>query len=413
MADTDEDLVIDVDDDDFASGTILPRVEQLISRIGRAEEQDRYQRFFRAASVAIERLGELDVSGSDTEDPDASGGLAFWEALAPAVTNTLKRVAGFLELVRTEFPITEAEQDVALDAAFDDAFAFDAPAPKQSEAARPRDSLQDAAKTLHSFCSNLTRDLHALEDALKTPTLMTDRWNLLERLGEFRGRARAAIGEMVFVAARLFAVVRKEDVVPFYREDVNSSLALRRSMAAMRRRTDVQRARLERLNVERDDRAARECLREFVSEFDGFTTTDVYRSLRAADRRTFLQVRRDLKKLSQHERLEKLELANMVEGVSRFLDSLSLMNQRELLVIHDRETIGEIERHLGATVDAIVATAIGDARAALKRALSACEKLAGREPTFDVLLALFAHAELDRYESADILAMAQLLRRQL
>jgi hypothetical protein len=394
------------------TGTILPRVEQLLTRIASTEERQTYERFFRAASVAIERLGELDIAGPSNEDPD-SADPTFWEKLAPEVTGTLMRVEAFLDIVRHQFPITEVENETALDAAFDDAFSFDRAAVQPTTTNEPADIIQEAAKTLQSFCSNLTHDLHDLKKALATPALMQDRWNLLERLGAFRGRSRSGIGEMVFVAARLFAVVRKEDVVPFYKEDVVGSRALRRSVSAMRNRIDVQRARLELVKDKDDGRAVGASVARIMGEFDGFTQTDVYRSMRASDKRTFLGVRHNLRQLSQQGDFKPREVEQSVEGLTRFLDSLALMNQRELLLMHDRETIAQIVRALGATLDAVGHDDAGLARQHLRRALAISEGLMGREPTFDVLLELFRRTDLDHVELPELLAMAQLIRRQL
>ncbi|OGR09405.1 MAG: hypothetical protein A2341_20470 [Deltaproteobacteria bacterium RIFOXYB12_FULL_58_9] len=408
-----DDVEINVDEADFESGTILPRVLELLTRTASEQERQRYERFFGAASVAIERLGEIDVSGSEDEDPDNTE-VTFWEKLAPVVTGTLRRVESFLDVVRNQFPITEVEQEAALDEAFDEAFSsFDGGAPGTLATQEPTDSIQETAKTLRSFCSNLTRELRSLQDSLASPSIMQDRWNLLERIGEFRGRARSAIGEMVFVAARLFAVVRKEDVVPFYKEDVDTSLALRGSISALRNRIDVQRTRLERVDAATDDASARTYVKRILDEFHGFTRTNVYRSMRAVDRRTFLEVKRELEKIAKRTLLDSREIRTSLEGLARFLDSLTLMNQRELLLTHDKESIADIERHLNATVDAVVDEKPDVARSSLALALKTGENLFGREPTFDVLLNLFTHARIDTVELPELLAMAHLIRRQL
>ena len=86
-------------------------------------------------------------------------------------------------------------------------------------------------------------DLSFRMHAERTPNPNSIKWVMGSPLVEAGSSAHfdeAPSEEVSPLAARLFAVVRKEDVVPFYKEDVDSSLELRRTIAGLRGRFDVQ-----------------------------------------------------------------------------------------------------------------------------------------------------------------------------
>jgi hypothetical protein len=386
-------------------GVLLPRVRELLTRIPSTDERGKYERFFKAAAAAIERLGELDVTGvvedSETANQDV------WNALEPTVKKTFRRVDAFLDVVKREFGMAVEDSNDEPDLDFD--LGGEESAAKPSE--EPEDAGDDVKGALGAYCSNMLRELKMLQ--AKLPELMKDRWNLLEQLGEFRGRARSGVGEMVFLSARQFAMVRKEDVVPFYKEDIDSSVQLRRAISQLRGRIEVHRTHLGRLDVGKDANAVKDTIKKFVHEFDVFMKNDSWRGMRAIDKRSFLQVRREVGEAADREKLAKREVETTVEGLSRFLDSLSHMNRRELLVVHDRETIAGTQRHLDAVITAVGSADEEAARAAFKRAYKDADRLFGREATLDGILKLFTRVEPDKLELSELLEMAQLLRAQL
>ena len=64
------------------------------------------------------------------------------------------------------------------------------------------------------------------------------------------------------------------------------------------------------------------------------------------------------------------------------------MNRRELLVVHDRETLSGIGRHLDAVQRAVGNSDASAARAAFKRATVDAARLFGRETNLDGILKL-------------------------
>lgn len=392
----------------LSQGALLPRVQQLLTRIFEPEERKRFEGFFIGAAAAIEGLGGLDLTQAEQDANWGDDGLVL-EKLPPDLLKALDRVDRFLDFVQEAFP-TDDDGD-------DDDFDFDLGPHDNSNAESGDESANhtesNLAQSLSAFSQNLKHEQRVLRDSFNAPVAETDPWTVFERVGEFRGRTRSGIGEMFFLAAREFAVVRKEDVVPFYKEDVHTSLVLRQAITHLRARIDLYRSRLEDQLQKDDPEGIRAAVSGLHDLFDAFMQTDAYVSLRVVDRRSCIDLRQSLAQLISEEKPPRRQVETAVDGLAKFLDSLTLVNQRELLVIHDREAIADTEPHLESIEEAVATDDPAAAREALRRALRTARPLFGREPTFDVLLNLLEHVDFEALSLDDLLALARIMGRQL
>lgn len=386
--------------------TLLPRIRELLTRIPSDEERIRFERFFKAAAVSIESLGELDVSHlnalSDLDDLGDHDDL--WQHLPPALTETLERLESLFAVVREEFPALEPDDDEDIDIAFEE----DDPSLKDVNASRA-DALERISTVLQAFTLNLSHELRTLERLLQSPADGEERWNQLEQLVEFRGRARSGIGEMVFLMAREFAVVRKEDVVPFYKEDVDTSLRQRQAITQLQAHIDLHRERLQRVRSE-GAAALHGSLSGFLAELERFARSPAYGNLRVIDRRAFFAVRTQLTDLLAQQDPSDSDIDRTVDGLQRFLESMSLMNRRELLIVHDREATHEVHRQLDALADAVTHNDEGAARVALERALTRACPLWGRDARIDGLLVMAGRLNSEECSYDELVLVGRLLR---
>jgi len=58
---------------------------------------------------------------------------------------------------------------------------------------------------------------------------MSDPWMLIQDLLEFRGRVRAATGELIYQVCSLVSEVERKDVVPGYVGELEGSLLVRQA----------------------------------------------------------------------------------------------------------------------------------------------------------------------------------------
>ena len=116
--------------------------------------------------------------------------------------------------------------------------------------------------------------------------------------------------------------------------------------ARLRARVEYFQKRIGKLDIKEDQDDVRTCLVGFQTEFNRFVKDPSYKTMRMVDRRSFASVLGQLSELLEDESLKARSVELTVEGLSKFLDSLSLMNQRELLVIHDRDAVQDTQLQL-------------------------------------------------------------------
>ena len=73
----------------------------------------------------------------------------------------------------------------------------------------------------------LRRDVTRLGERLRNPSVVSDTWNLISDLLEFRGRLRAGIGELIYQLASTVEDVERINVVPGYALDLSQALLVR------------------------------------------------------------------------------------------------------------------------------------------------------------------------------------------
>src|SRR5689334_5051499 len=229
---------------------LLPALRAVLKLIPKGD-YEHFEAFFLAADTAIDALGELDFSEYEREEI-GSADLSVWEALAPVIRDTIVDVNKLLTVVKQEIPEEPVTEEAGSDDAFDDAFGGGGEAaPKEKKKAAgpadPRKKVKDAQQIIHAIAGALAKEVTAFGEGIRKPVVMADRWNLLAHLGEFRGKFRAGIGEMVFLGASAFSPVRKDQVVPRYREETEDAAALRRTLAVL---ASVVRAENEKLQAE-------------------------------------------------------------------------------------------------------------------------------------------------------------------
>ena len=84
-----------------------------------------------------------------------------------------------------------------------------------------------AEKGIQSIAKSLKYEVKRFGARVRNPSVVADRWNLLIDLQEFRGKCRAAIGELVHSSVNAFVEVGRPVVVPEYAADLAEGLAAR------------------------------------------------------------------------------------------------------------------------------------------------------------------------------------------
>ena len=230
----------------------------------------------------------------------------------------------------------------------------------------------------------LRRDVARLGERLRNPSVVSDTWNLISDLLEFRGRLRAGIGELIYQLASTVEEVERIKVIPGYASDLAQALLVRNAATNL---AFLFRGHARRIAAAPDDRLAA-VLAEALRDVHAFSRTRALPALRTADKRIFLETREQLHALSLENPLRPREVRLTAENLARFLDSLSMVSRRENLRLHDRQHLAEAR---AAVELARQTTEASSVRAGLVRSVAAASALYGKDAQLDAFLRAQRH----------------------
>jgi hypothetical protein len=336
------------------------------------------------ASEAIVKLADLDLVRFETDEEQGGHTLALWEELAPVMGTTVQHVNDVIDGVASQFPArAEGDGKADMEAAF-------GPGWGDVQADGADASLEDRiAGLVAAVSSGMRRDVTRLGDRLRNPTVMSDPWMLIQDLLEFRGRVRAAIGELIYQVCSFVAEVDRQDVVPGYAAEMEHSLLVRQATSNL--------AFLFRGHAKRIAAAAQErilaVLQDALKDVHAFSRTRALHHLRTSDKRIFLESRASLHRLSKAAPTPALDIRQGVENLARFLDSMSVVSRRENLRLYDRAQLARAGRHIENAEVNRGSPEI--ARAELMEAVKSASALYGRDPQLDAYLRAQRHFPAD------------------
>lgn len=175
--------------------------------------------------------------------------------------------------------------------------------------------------------------------------------------------------------------VNAATVVPGYLTTLGRALLVRRGLADLAQK-------LTPLNnvLQGEDPAEHQmALDQIKTTMRQFVGSVVCRAMRAADRWQMVEFERELTE-------QPLKAARLTsEGLVKYIDSLSSVNQREVLVVHDRKVIEDM-REAVSNARQLIDLSPRAAREMMDRAYQEAQRLRGRHPVTDDLI-----MQLERY----------------
>lgn len=342
---------------------LSPRLEEVLTSISDGAYAGRLRAVYEAAAVAIKRLSELDLSSHEDDSPDSAPGLELWEALAPVIRDTVVDVNTLLQVLRENFP-TQPEGGLV-----------------QLFADADGGSGQAVEQIMQETYEALAREVGRIGTDIRSPKVMSDRWNLLGELQSFRARFREQIGRMVLSSASVFQEVQIQEVVPFIAEEMGFAARLRAAVVDLTRLLRARRASLQ----ESAPAGVIKSTQQLQKELDAFSRTTAFKAMRALDKREVVRFRVALRELSANPLVTKEELGAALDPFLAFVESLSSVNRRELLLAHDRE----VSAACGVMLEQANQLAQNDPAsgcATLAAAATRAQALYGRDPQLDTYL---------------------------
>ncbi len=316
---------------------------------------------YEAATTAIEALGELELIRYDDAPVDASADLSLWEEMAPLLGATIAAVNALLTEMGGQFPASLV--------------------PSDQTHARVHPIVQSTAAELRTEVSNFGM-------RVRDPAVVGDRWNLVTELQSFRYSTRNRIGGMVYDTASVLGDCRRPEVDPGYGEELAHALAIRTATTELRR---TLKARLKSIaGAENED--VEWNAQQLVRELKEFGTAKAWAFLRAQDKRQILEFGQTIEGISRKD-LKKKELALTLNPFVEFVVAFKAINQRDLLMQHDREVVAScgvaIERVLGLINDGRAQESVMH----LKKILVYARSIYGRKSEFDAWLRVMGEGQ--------------------
>jgi len=350
-----------------APAPLTARLEELLQSLPDRSFAERLRRVYAAAAQAVARLSDLDLLRYEATTVDDSPDLSLWEEMAPVIRDTVVDVNALLNVIREQFPQGKEGPGSLVGGGL----------AANLEARK----MRDAAELLQGWMMQLAQGVTQLGEAMRNPAVMSDRWTLLAEIQRLRARFREQMGSLVYESASVFAPVSRQQVAPGYEADVKAAVMVRAIVADL--------ARLMTLRLQKVREAAPDTVsanaQQLQSELDAFGRTAAYKHLRAQDKRKLVELRGRLGPLVANPGLQRDELVGMVEELEAFVRSLSNVNQRQLLITHDREVWAGCGVRLERAQELRNSDPAGAARALAEAAASA-QALYGRAPGLDAFL---------------------------
>lgn len=371
-------------------------VRRVLRNIPDAAFRDRLERVLVAGARAVTRLRELELGRIEALAASGEGSdLAMWEEVAPAVGASIGDVNGLLSTIQESFPRTAAaEEEDDFDLAFG---GEDTPAPQTVVPTTFAERAASAEKAVQAIAESLKFEVSRFGARVRNPSVVADRWNLLIDLQEFRGKCRAAIGELVFSSCNAFEEIARPEVVPEYAADLADGLWVRQAWITLTRAVGPLNARLQIAGLEQQ----RPLLLAVQRELDHYRASRGYEHMRASDKRFLIQFARDLEQVFEKKQYGK-QAQLVVEGFAKFLDSMAVLNRRESLMNHDREAFAECGTLLeGASLH----LGVGEPEKALgklTRAIHVAMRLYGRDRYLDDYLVLRMRWPIDNLQPSSL-----------
>lgn len=200
----------------------------------------------------------------------------------------------------------------------------------------------------------------------------------LEDLDDTRNAASEAMFAMVSgVFSLLLPEFPSSSLVPGYLSTMERALMLRRNLADMTHRIEAQNMLVQDRSV--DVPSAEHALERVRTVLKQFIRGDAFTAMRPADRWELMKFSRALG------RGTLASVRQECEGLSKYLESLSSINQRESLRRHDGEALREVAGLMEAA-QPLLAISVAAAGGQVKEALPLFNSLYGRTRELDALL---------------------------
>lgn len=372
------------------------RLEALLDSLTDRHLAERLDRVYRAAAVAIDRLGHFNIVKYEptTAEPDGAD-LSLWETMAPALRDTVVDVNRLISVIREQFPAPERP------AGGDGGW-------RPPPASADERLAQEVEAVFHASAERLARRVADLGERVRRPEVVSDRWALMTELQAFRMDFRSRIGDLVYLTAAAFEEVRREEVVPGHALQEAAAVALRAAAVDLRRSLQNKLERVAKTEPERLPGLARQTEESLGS----FASMSASVTMRAKDKRQMVELRGWLREQAGQPGLKGEELVERVRGMLETLERVGGELTEQVLTGHDRAVRATCGARLEQATMHLFLGSPGAERVVLE-ALERAGELYGRSPEFDTFLRKHRRGPGEGLDEAELRETLERFRERL
>jgi hypothetical protein len=377
--------------------SLPPRLQALLENLTDRDLAEQLEHVYRAAALAIDRLGHLSIVKYEPGTTEADGAdLSLWEEMAPAIRDTVVDVNRLITVIREQFPLPERK-------------------PGSSDTDwRPPPASADERLALEvegvfqQSAERLARRVADLGERMRRPEVVSDRWELMTELQSFRLDFRSRIGDLVYLTAAAFEDVRREEVVPGHALQMSAAVALRSAAVDLRRSLQGKLERVARTGPEGLPALAR----QLGESLGSFLTMQASITLRMRDKRSLAELRAWLQQVAAQPRLEGEELLRRAQPFLANLERVAEELTTQVLMVHDRTVWAACGARLEQASMHLFLGSPGAERVLLE-ALERASGLYGRSAAFDAFLRKSRRGPGEGLEDAELRETLEMFRERL
>lgn len=358
-------------------------VERVLSAVSETTLQTQMRE---TCLLAVDALHHLTRVYLPQEDFGASAEAQRFDRhmeLAPYVLSAVTRINRLLAHLAETYPAAAESQDDDDDFDFDFDLEGNDPAPVADVAPDLSPEAQ-VAEAATAFGGMLRSRVVKFGERIEVALAQDEGWPLLAEVDDYKHRLTKAVQGVFFGVLQVFSGdMAREELLPEYRSAVSDAITLRAALTDLT--FHVGRFNEVIAGAQGDDLVP--LVVGLADRLATFASRPAYRSLRAEDKKAVIDFRRTLHALRRHRKgVPVLELKRAVEGFSKFLEAMRSINQREVLMLHDRTQLEQAHRTLDGVRQLMGHGNLELARQGLAGVVDLVRTLYGRHPELDDLL---------------------------
>lgn len=351
---------------------LSPTLDAALSKVLDARLSHKLREVCVAGATAIERLNSIDlVKHEPTSSEGDSADLSLWEEMAPTVRDALVAANRLMAAMRGQFP------DI-VDPAPTPEKLWESWAGATTMEARLEIEVEAVTRVVHA---SLVEGARVLGERVRSPSVVSDRWNLLELLQTYRADLRREVGDLVFLIASGCTEVRREEVVPGHQAEVVAMSKLRRTVADLLRSMVAKMAKF----AGQPAPELRKVAGRMEEDLRSFILMPASRTMLTEDKRTVARTRAALREAAGQEDLQEAQLMAHLTPLLEALERVARRCTEEVLSVQDRRTISACGARL-AEAELHRSKGSPGARRSLARGIEAAEDLYGLDEALDAFI---------------------------